>query len=166
MTEDAPPAPDLGRLAEIGAARARLDERELELIDRARQAGATWVQVAAALGLASRQAAEQRRQRLIAAARSRRHDQDLRYAHSIVILRVAVGDLHRGIAADRRWDARFTRAALVRATVATALDAPPGGLFALAEQAAADLDRVAADRLPGHVRVALDGLRQALSTDH
>ena len=49
---------ELGHLAEIGAARAALDERELELIDRARQAGATWGQVAATLGLASRQAAE------------------------------------------------------------------------------------------------------------
>ncbi|MEU4221906.1 hypothetical protein [Actinoplanes sp. NPDC026623] len=165
MTDPAAPAPELERLGEIGAARARLDERELELIDRARQAGATWVQVAAALGLASRQAAEQRRQRLVTAARSRRHDQDLRYAHSIVILRVAVDELHRAIAADRRWEGRFTRAALVRATVATALDAPPGGLFALAEQAAADLARVERDRLPGHVRVGLDALRRALSMD-
>jgi hypothetical protein len=189
---------DLARLSEISAARARLDEHELELIDRARQAGATWGQVAAALGLASRQAAEQRRQRLVAAARSRQHDRDLRYAHSIVTLRVAVDDLHRSIAADRRWDARFPRAALVRATVATALDAPPGGLFALAAQAAADLaaadlvpvadvaaDLVTGDRatarpngrrgpgagnpaagvLPGHVRVAADVLRRALSIE-
>ncbi|MEU8612621.1 hypothetical protein AB0C29_31975, partial [Actinoplanes sp. NPDC048791] len=82
---------ELGHLAEIGAARAALDERELELIDRARQAGATWSQIAAALGLTSRQAAEQRRQRLVAAARSRRHEQDLRYAHSIVTLRAGTG---------------------------------------------------------------------------
>ena len=153
---------DLAHLAELPAARARLDERELELIDRARQAGATWVQVAAALGLASRQAAEQRRQRLVAAARSRQHDQDLRYAHSIVTLREAVDDLHRSIAADRRWDARFRRAALVRATVATALDAPPGGLFALAAQAADDL---AAETLPAYIRIAADVLRQALSIE-
>jgi hypothetical protein len=153
---------ELGQLTEIGAARAGLDERELELIDRARQAGATWVQVAGALGLASRQAAEQRRQRLVAAARSRRHDQDLRYAHSIVILRAAVDDLHRGIAADRRWTGRFPRAALARATVQTALDAPPGGLYSLAAQAAADLSGAP---LPGHVRVAVTALRQALSMD-
>src|SRR4051812_27400287 len=129
----------LDQLAELGPARARLDERELELIDRARQAGATWGQVAGALGLASRQAAEQRRQRLAAAARSRLHTHDLRYAHSIVVLREAVSDLHRSIAADRRWPGRFTRAPLVRETVATAVDAPPGGLYALAEQAAGDL---------------------------
>jgi hypothetical protein len=152
--------PELGQLAEIKAARAGLDERELELIDRARQAGATWAQVATALGLASRQAAEQRRQRLVAAARSRRHDQDLRYAHSIVTLRMAVDDLHRSIAADRRWTARFPRAALVRATVQTALDAPPGGLYALAAQADADL---AAAPLPGFVRVAAVALHRAVS---
>ncbi len=154
--------PELGRLAEIGAARAGLDERELELIDRARQAGATWGQVAAALGLASRQAAEQRRQRLVAAARSRRHDQDLRYAHSIVTLRMAVDDLHRSIAADRRWAGRFARAALVRATVQAALDAPPGGLYALAAQADEDL---ATAPLPGYVRVPAAALHRALSID-
>jgi hypothetical protein len=154
---------ELGHLAEIRVARAGLDERELELIDRARQAGATWAQVAAALGLASRQAAEQRRQRLVAAARSRRHDEDLRYAPSIVILRGAVDDLHRGITADRRWTTRFPRAALVRATLETALDAPPGGLYALAAQADADL---AAEPLPGFIRIAAAALHRALSTDY
>ncbi|WP_306212050.1 hypothetical protein [Actinoplanes sp. RD1] len=153
--------PDLDQLAEIGPARARLDERELELIDRARQAGATWAQVAAALGLASRQAAEQRRQRLVGAARARRHDLDLRYAHSIVVLRQAVTDLHRAIAADRSWTSRFPRAALARATVATALDAPPGGLYSLAGQAVDDLR---AGRLPGYVRLALRKVEAALST--
>jgi hypothetical protein len=153
---------DLAALTELRAARARLDERELELIDRARQAGATWGQVATALGLASRQAAEQRRQRLVAAARSRRHDQDLRYAHSIVTLRMAVDDLHRGITADRRWSDRFPRAALVRATVQIALDAAPGGLYALARQAVDDLEGVP---LPGYVRLAATAVRRALSME-
>lgn len=157
---------DLAHLAEIPAARARLEERELELIDRARQAGATWSQVAAALGLTSRQAAEQRRQRLVAAARARRHDLDLRYAHSIVTLRAAVDDLHRGIAADRRWTTRFRRAGLVRTTIATALDAPPSGLFALAVQAADDLTEVPhPEALPGYIRLAAESLRNALSMD-
>ncbi|WP_305786272.1 hypothetical protein [Symbioplanes lichenis] len=152
--------PDLDQLAEIGPARARLDERELELIDRARQAGATWAQVAAALGLASRQAAEQRRQRLVGAARARRHDLDRRYAYSIVVLRQAVADLHRAIAADRGWTGRFPRAALARTTVATALDAPPGGLFALASQAADDLRGAT---IPGYVRLAHRKVQAALS---
>ncbi|MEV8507650.1 hypothetical protein AB0368_22915 [Actinoplanes sp. NPDC051475] len=155
----------LDQLAEIGPARAGLDERELELIDRARRAGATWTQIAGALGLASRQAAEQRRQRLVAAARARRHDHDLRYAHSIVVLREAVSDLHRSIAADRRWAGRFTRAPLVRDTVAAAVDAPPGGLYALAEQAVQDLARAGHTALPGHVRLAVRKLTGALSTN-
>ncbi|AGL15464.1 hypothetical protein [Actinoplanes sp. N902-109] len=153
----------LEQLAEVGPARARLDEHELELIDRARQAGSTWTQIAAALGLASRQAAEQRRQRLVAAARSRREDQDLRYAHSIVVLRRTMTDLHRSIAADRRWTSRFARAALVRDTVATALDAAPGGLFALAQLASADLVTAGERALPGYVRLAARKVREALS---
>ncbi|GAA2584427.1 hypothetical protein GCM10010435_72830 [Winogradskya consettensis] len=153
---------DLEDLAEIGPARARLEERELELIERARQGGATWGQVAGALGLGSRQAAEQRRQRLVAAARGRRDDHDFRYAHSIVVLRAAVTELHRSIAADRRWGSRFTRAELVRVTVETALDAAPGGLFALAAQAVDDLRGV---RVPGYVGIAVRKVRGALSTD-
>lgn len=154
-------APELAHLAEVGAARTALDQRELELIDRARQAGATWGQIAGALGLASRQAAEQRRQRLGAAARSRNREQDLRYAPGIVTLRAAVDDLHRSIAADHRWAGRFPRAALVRATLRTALDAPPGGLYALAVQADEDL---AAEILPGFIQLTADGLHRALST--
>jgi hypothetical protein len=154
---------DLDRLAEIGPARARLDERELELIDRARHGGATWAQIADALGLASRQAAEQRRQRLLTAVRARRADEDLRYAHSIVVLREAVTDLHRAIAADRRWTERFARAGLVRDTVAIAVDASPGGLYALAREAADDLAAAGHPRLPGYVRLAVRKLTEAMS---
>ncbi|WP_199516055.1 hypothetical protein [Nucisporomicrobium flavum] len=153
---------DLDRLAELGPARARLDERELDLIDRARQGGATWAQIAGALGLASRQAAEQRRQRLLTAARARRAHEDLRYAPSIVILRQAVSELHRAIAADRRWGQRFARAALVRDTVAIAVDAAPSGLYALARQVADDL-AAGRTRLPGHVRLAVEKLTESLS---
>jgi hypothetical protein len=51
---------DVGDLRAIPAARARLDAAELALIDGARRDGATWADVAEALGLGSRQAAEQR----------------------------------------------------------------------------------------------------------
>lgn len=53
---------ELEALSEIGPARARLDERELELIDRARQAGATALDAAPGglFALAS-QASEDRR---------------------------------------------------------------------------------------------------------
>jgi hypothetical protein len=64
------PAPDsprtaaLAELATIPGRRADLDARERWAIDAARAAGASWSEVAAALGLRSRQAAEQRRSRL------------------------------------------------------------------------------------------------------
>jgi len=152
---------ELAQLAEVRAARTRLDEQELELIERARYEGATWTQIAAVLGLTSRQAAQQRHQRLVAALRSRRRALDLGYAQSIARLRAAVADLHRWIGADRRWDSRFARAALVRATVTAALDAAPGSLYALASHVAADLDHVR--RLPKPVQVVVAEVRAALS---
>src|SRR3954466_2033951 len=96
---------DLAALSAIPAARARLDAEELTLIDRARRAGATWAEIAEALGLTNRQGAEQRRPPLASAALRPPHpDQDLPYGESIVTLRAAAADLHRRIGADRRWD--------------------------------------------------------------
>ncbi|MFF0316874.1 hypothetical protein ACFYPH_19875 [Micromonospora sp. NPDC005252] len=155
----------LAGLAEVRAARAHLDEREAELIDRARHDGATWAQVATALGLGSRQAAEQRRQRLAAARRARRHDLDRGYPSQIAALRGAVADLGRWIATDRRWDSRFPRAALVRSTVEAALDAAPGSLYALALHLRADLE-AADDRLPPPARVMASTVDTVLSTSH
>jgi hypothetical protein len=152
-------------LAEVRAARARLDEREAELIDRARHDGATWGQVATALGLGSRQAAEQRRQRLAAARRVRRQDLDRGWSLQIVALRAAVAEVGRWIATDRRWDSRFRRARLVRSTVDAALDADPGSLHALALHLRTDLDD-AGGRLPPAVRVVAATLATALSTEH
>jgi hypothetical protein len=161
--EPDPAPPDLARLARIRADRTRLDERELELIERARQQGASWTRIAAALGLASRQAAQQRRQRLLAARRSRRRDLDLEYAPRLVELRHAIADLHRWIGADRRWESRFTRAGLVRATAGAALDAAPGALYALATHVATDLAGVR-PVLPRPVRIIAVRLDRALST--
>jgi hypothetical protein len=157
--------PELAQLADVRMARAQLDDQEVELIDRARQAGATWVQIAVALGLASRQAAEQRRQRLAAARRSRRHDLDLSYSPRIVALRDAVSQLQRWIDADRRWDTRFPRAALVRSCAAYALEAAPGSLYALASHVATDLSDVARERLPIPAQIAASAIISALSTD-
>ncbi|MGV9214020.1 hypothetical protein ACTFTM_19365 [Micromonospora sp. RB23] len=153
----------LAGLAGVRAARAQLDEREAELIDRARHDGATWAQIAAALGLGTRQAAEQRRQRLAAARRVRRQELDRGYSPQIVALRAAVAELGRWIAADRRWDSRFRRAALVRSTVDAALDADPGSLYALVLHLRTDLDD-AGDRLPPPVRAVAATLGTALST--
>ncbi|MEU0546626.1 hypothetical protein [Micromonospora sp. NPDC005979] len=153
----------LAGLAEVRAARAHLDEREAELIDRARHDGATWAQIAAALGLGTRQAAEQRRQRLAAARRARRQDLDRVYPRQIAALRAAVAELGRWIATDRRWDSRFRRATLVRSTVDAALDADPGSLYALVLHLRTDLDD-AGDRLPPSVRTLAATMSTALST--
>jgi hypothetical protein len=151
-------------LAELADARERLDERELTLIDRARAQGATWAQIATALGLASRQAAEQRRQRLAGAAAVRRQRADRAYAPPIAEVREAVAHLDRWIRADRRWAKRFRRAELVRSTVGAALDAPPGPLHTLAGHIVDDLAAVRAERLPPPVHEAVQALRRALST--
>ncbi|MEV0732189.1 hypothetical protein [Polymorphospora sp. NPDC050346] len=157
---------ELADLAEVRAARARLDEHELTLIERARHGGATWAQIAAALGLASRQAAEQRRQRLVTAAQARRHEATSAYAPRMAAARTAVARLQRWIDTDRRWDTRFTRAALVRATVAAALQAQPGAVHALGVHVLTDLTEVDQRLLPVPVRDATAALRDALSTDH
>ena len=83
-------------------------------------------------------------------SRKRRADHD--YANDLTRLRTALAELERWIAVDRLWDGRFPRAALVRSTVAAALDAPPAGLFALAVHVAEDLATADAELPPpaGH----------------
>jgi hypothetical protein len=153
---------ELVELDELRAARAALDLRELELIDRARRQGATWTEIAASLGMTSRQAAEQRRHRLSTAAHRAAQTQDPRYGPSMVQLRTAIHSLHTRIAADAIWDARFVRAALVRQTVAAAVDAAPGSLFTLAAQAAADLAAAAVTSPPPALRDAVHGLHEGV----
>ncbi|MGC4892345.1 hypothetical protein [Micromonospora sp. DT31] len=156
---------ELTSLAEIAPARVALDERELELIDRARHAGATWADVAEALGLSSRQAAEQRRQRLVAARRARLSRLDRAWSVDLTALRSAVGDLHRWIEADRSWDDRFRRAALTRRTCVLALDATPGALYALAGHLVDDLT-AAGPGLPRPAHHAARSMSTRLSTAH
>ncbi|HEY0536549.1 MAG TPA: hypothetical protein VGD29_33605 [Actinoplanes sp.] len=156
MTDDA-----LDALREIPASRARLDSAELDLIDRARRSGATWADIASALGLASRQAAEQRRLRLATSVtRLRQQTLDDGYGESIALLRAAAVDLDRRIGADRRWDARFPRAALVRMTLNAAVTAPPGSLFSLVSDAADDLSS-GATTFPRPSQAAVDHLLAA-----
>ena len=152
---------DLTDLRAIPAARARLDAQELDLIDRARRAGATWGEIAGALGLGSRQAAEQRRLRLVAAVRPAPAAPD-EYGEVIAELRKAALDLHRRVGADSRWDRRFNRAVLVRETLAAVPDAAGGALFALVEAVVADLGTVPRP-LPAATRAAVDRLTRALA---
>ncbi|MEU4426419.1 hypothetical protein AB0F81_37835 [Actinoplanes sp. NPDC024001] len=158
---------DLSDLRAIPARRASLDAEELELIDRARRDGATWPEIAAALGLASRQAAEQRRLRLARAAeresRPHRVQLDVGYGESVRHLRESAVELHRRVGADRRWDGRFARAVLVRETLAAAPDAPAGALFDLAAAALADLSEPEIPVLPAPLRAAVSRMRTALT---
>jgi hypothetical protein len=152
----------LGSLRAIPAERARLDEAELDLIDRARRVGATWGDIASALGLASRQAAEQRRLRLATAVtRSRQQALDDGHTPRIAALRAATVDLDRRIGADRRWDQRFARAELVRLTLNAAVLAPPGGLFSLVSDVVDDL-AAGTPTLPRPTQAAVDRLFAAL----
>ncbi|SIQ93134.1 hypothetical protein [Micromonospora avicenniae] len=155
---------EMGRLGELRAARLRLDEEELDLIDRVRHAGATWAQIASALGLTSRQAAEQRRQRLAAARRARRRELDRGWSPRLVALRAIVTDLQQWIDADRRWNGRFPGATLVRDTLAVAHDADPGALHTLARHIADDLTRAGRTHLPAPVQAVAARLDAALST--
>ncbi|MFI6075392.1 hypothetical protein ACIA5C_27910 [Actinoplanes sp. NPDC051343] len=157
MTDDV-----LDSLRGIPASRARLDATELDLIDRARRTGATWADIASALGLASRQAAEQRRLRLATSVgRLRQQALDDGLSAAIADLRDAVAELDRRIGADRRWDTRFPRAELVRMTLGAALTAPPGGLFSLASDAVGDLSASAAT-FTRPTQAAVDRLLAAL----
>lgn len=151
----------LAALRRIPSARARLDEAERRLIDEARRYGATWAQVAAALALATRQAAEQRRSRLGRAAAERQRAADTRAEADVAAVRAAVSTLLAAIDADGGWERRFTRAALARDTLRAALSAPPGALMDLTAQALDDVAAAASPRLPRPVRAALDRLRRA-----
>ncbi|SDT64019.1 hypothetical protein [Actinoplanes derwentensis] len=157
---------ELVELRAVRERRARLDAEELELIDRARRGGATWPEIAAALGLASRQAAEQRRSRLASAAervlRPQREDLDRAYGRGVAEIRKRAVDLYRRIGADRRWDRRFVRAALVRETLDAAPDAPAGALYDLVVAVLADLSAPEIPDLPGPLRSAVERLREAV----
>ncbi|MEE3921449.1 hypothetical protein V2I01_33970 [Micromonospora sp. BRA006-A] len=155
----------LDHLSEIAAARVRLDDRELDLIDRARHDGATWAEIARALGLGSRQAAEQRRQRLASRPGGPACPGSIRPAPRPAR---AAGGGHRPAPLDRggpRVGRPLPRAALTRRTHALALDAGAGPLHTLAAHLADDLAG-AGRRLPAPARDAARRIAAALSTSH
>jgi hypothetical protein len=147
--EDLPGDAALEALPNIVGLRDQLDRCELTLIESARASGASWTRVARALGLGSRQAAEQRFLRLSGqstrdtdAARTARRCQrsvDAVYGTEIAELRSAVRRALAQMALDSAWDKRFPRAALCRTSLAMAADAQPGALFALTEHVLVDL---------------------------
>jgi hypothetical protein len=172
--DDGPAEPTLAALRLLDRVRATLDDAERRLIETARDRGASWTRISAALGLASRQAAEQRWLRLcgdsgrdpgpIRTTRRRQHSVDSCYGPELLQLRAAVLAAHRAIRADRTWDDRGPRTALARSTLAIAATADPGALFALSVQVVEDLDRTATGTLPTTLGGPLDRLRQAVAT--
>jgi hypothetical protein len=158
----------LGRLANL---RLAIDDAERELIASARRSGVGWSQIASALGLRSRQAAEQRWLRLIDPsgrdphqARSSPGSQrsvDETAGSAMVKLRAAAATALRRVAADPEWDACHPRAAMVRASLGAAVSATPGGLYALTENIIGDLDVIGVAGRPTAVVAALQRFREA-----
>jgi hypothetical protein len=169
--EEAEPTVVRAALAELAGLRRALDAAEGDLIDAARRQGTGWGEIAAALGLRSRQAAEQRRLRLAGPeqrnpgpAREHRRGQrvvDDAAGETIVSLRMATLTTLRRLDRDPDWDARDARAALVRHSLRTAAAAPPGALYALVDKAMSDLDEFAGPVAGGRVGRALAELRAA-----
>ena len=143
-------------LARIDAARRAVDEAERELIEAARMRGDGWAAIAAALGLRSRQAAEQRWLRLSAVERrdpvperARRREQqsvDSGAGVEIARLRKAVIAAYRQVKGPE----------LLKQTLAAAVDAPPGALFELAAKAVEDSRETHDSRQIRELREALE----------
>lgn len=161
----------LAAVTQVATLRDDLAGLERAAIDTARRSGASWAQVAAALGLRSRQAAEQRRLRLDAAgptpmagavgdapggvagtgaaggasartARRRQRAADIAAGRRVVDLRHAVRDLVAALDVAGSG-VSHGRARLARSTLHLALRAEPGPLFDLARLAVADLEAAA-----------------------
>ncbi|HEX6497879.1 MAG TPA: hypothetical protein VF054_02485 [Micromonosporaceae bacterium] len=155
----------LEALTQIMRVREDLDDLECAAIDAARRAGAGWAEVAAALGLRSRQAAEQRRVRLAArrtgrgtadrSARRRQQTVDAPVRSGITALRDAAVELATVIDGVPDWDQRAPSAALARDTLRIALDADPGALVDLLRHVVDDVSGAAVRDLP-QVRDLLD----------
>ncbi len=152
----------LERLREL---RAAVDRAELELLGAARGRRVSWARVAAALGLRSRQAAEQRAARLAEQLAGAGADdcQLCVDTPAMAGLRSAARAAAGELAADPSWDGAHPRAALARAGLAAAPDAPPGSLYALVEHGLADLSGVDLVARPVLLRVAVGRLREAFA---
>jgi hypothetical protein len=156
----------LTALVSLRRVRADLDATERALIERAREQRIAWPRIAGALGLRSRQAAEQRLLRLSAdcgrdpavarVARERQRNADVMHGKPIAALRVAARDAYRRVLADPAWDGRHPRATLVRTSLAEATNAQPSALFALVDAALADLAAMPPD-------AGFDPLRRAVA---
>jgi len=170
----------LSALATVAERRAELDRAEWLLVTAARQDGATWAEVAAALGLRSRQAAEQRWLRLQGAvgvsgadaASTRRRDPGQVRAsrdpepapdrEDVVRLRRSVALLYDLLVQVPTGPGADPALRLARETLAVAGPAPAGALHDLARLAVADLRRPPATAQGVEIVRAVRRLREAL----
>ncbi len=134
MPEPADRAEAIAALARVSHLRAAVDDFERTAIDAARTGGASWAEIATALGLASRQAAEQRRARLKGGGPERQHKIDnlrraLENLAKLLETTPTTGSVH-----------------LARQTLTIALDAPPGQQIDLARLIVGDLRQHAGTR--------------------
>jgi hypothetical protein len=135
-------------LADVSLLRAALDNYERQAIDTARAGGASWAEIAAALGLASRQAAEQRRARLGPAQNqspNQSSNQSSNRQHSIDNLHPALRNLATLLENSPARE-RPGAVALAHQTLAIALDAPPGQQIDLSRLVIEDLREHAAQQ--------------------
>ncbi len=162
------PAASLTALAELRTVRQALDAAERQLITLAREHGIAWVRIARALGLRSRQAAEQRWLRLQAASApeagdgKRQRHVDTPEDPFIAQLRSATANALRRIDGDPDWDGRDPRAELARASLEAAAEAPAGALFSLVDKAIADVEPFRSTIESVDLRRAIGLLREAL----
>jgi hypothetical protein len=164
--------PELLRaLSGLRHVREDLDRLERALIGAAREQRVGWPEIAGALGLASRQAAEQRWLRLrggpsrdpLRVRAAQREQRTVDKFHGLTDLRRAALEAYRRIEADRSWPERHPRAGLVQTTLATAIDASPGALYALCRNVIDDLEAMSAIRLPPPLAAAARNLRLAVA---
>lgn len=166
-------AETLSALRLLDGLRSHLDEVERVLIEGARQRRASWSRIASALGLASRQAAEQRWLRLcgnpdrnptrVRARRIRQRIVDVSFGPQIASLRAEIRAGHGQLGSDPAWDERHPRAVLARRTLELAGSAEPSAMFSLVERAVDDLERMSASDRAAVGTAVLRRLRVALS---
>lgn len=160
----------------IPALREELDEVERAVIDAARRSGASWTEVASALGLRSRQAAEQRRLRLGAGAgrdatearqrRQRQRSVDRAAGERAVALRAAVEELLTVLDREAAASSGPPAVGLARRTLRIALEADPGAVVDLARLAVEDLAPMVGARLGGRpVEHAVRRVRELVAAD-
>ncbi|MBV1852705.1 hypothetical protein [Catellatospora tritici] len=151
-------------LARLNDLRAKLDQAELRLLTGARRHRVSWTRIASALGLRSRQAAEQRAARLAEQVGSGVPEVECQHCVDTIpmeALRRAVRETYAQLIADPSWDGAYPRATLAREHLHAAAQAPPGSLYSLVKHVIGDLSGVELIGRPVLVRVAVARLREA-----